>query len=293
MTLQLEKAIQFINDVLDEDFKSEFSNGSVTLTTDDGRSIFLPVYDAKDILQQEPTNTARTKVQESAYEAWNQTGLLLIRDFLDDKTIDDLHAHATDKIAKGADKGDHFRTTEIKHGYEGRGWAQRSALRKTSPELLGKLLGASKKLQQLIFGSISTTTEIQFNATYTDDIGHIHIDRPAGFLSPTEAKFIDPSLLNSMNQLSFQTAFYTGDTPRRKGSTGFIPGSHRLLSEAKINSINLYAEKEGQSELTKLMFHGDIPKNVAIAFQSAVLHRTGSNKSNSTRLVTSKDNYYN
>ena len=95
------------------------------------------------------------------------------------------------KIAQGADPGDHFRTTDIKHGYEGRGWAQRSALRKTSPLLvknyqyilnvpltyfqLSKVLSASKRIQQLIFGSIATTTEIQFNATYTGDIGHIHI----------------------------------------------------------------------------------------------------------------------
>ena len=41
------------------------------------------------------------------------------------------------KIAQGADKGDHFRTTEIKHGYEGRGWAQRAALL-SKPKLLGK-----------------------------------------------------------------------------------------------------------------------------------------------------------
>ena len=40
---------------------------------------------------------------------------------------------------------------------------------------LSKVLAASKKLQQLIFGDISTTTEIQFNATYSPDIGHIHI----------------------------------------------------------------------------------------------------------------------
>ena len=60
-------------------------------------------------------------------------------------------------------------------------------------------------------------------------------------MSASEAEFIDPGLLDSMNRLSFQTAFYTGHTPRSKGSTGFIPGSHRLLSEAKINSINLYA----------------------------------------------------
>lgn len=66
-------------------------------------------------------------------------------------------------------------------------------------------------------------------------------DRPAGFLSSSEAEFIDPNLLDSLNRLSFQTAFYTGDTPRSKGSTGFIPGSHRLLGEAGINSINLYA----------------------------------------------------
>ena len=63
-----------------------------------------------------------------------------------------------------------------------------------------KLLSVSKKLQQLIFGQISTTTEIQFNATYSDDIGHIHIDRPAGFLSKSEAKFIDGDLLAALEK---------------------------------------------------------------------------------------------
>ena len=40
------------------------------------------------------------------------------------------------KISKGADPGDHFRTTEIKLGHEGRGWAQRSALWKNSSSLV-------------------------------------------------------------------------------------------------------------------------------------------------------------
>ena len=53
-----------------------------------------------------------------------------------------------------------------------------------------------------------------------------------------------------------------------------------------MNSINIYAELEGREKLAKYMFHGDIPKNVAIAFQSSVLHRTGSNQSNSTRFET-------
>ena len=44
------------------------------------------------------------------------------------------------KISKGADPGDHFRTTEIKLGHEGRGWAQRSALCKNSPSLVSFFL---------------------------------------------------------------------------------------------------------------------------------------------------------
>ena len=51
----------------------------------------------------------------------------------------------------------------------------------------------------------------------------------AGFLSGPEAKFLDPKLLAAMNLCSFQTAFYTKDTPRSKGSTGFIPGSHSVV----------------------------------------------------------------
>ena len=283
MASNLETALNFLHGVVAEQITSEFAVDTIVATTDTGASISLPVYDAADIFQAQPENAPRTPTQQEAIDVWNQTGLLLIRDFLPESIINSLHDHAMSKIASGADRGDHFRTTTIKHGYEGRGWAQRAALMKTSPELLGAVLGPSKQLQQLVFGSMATTTEIQFNATYSDDIGHIHIDRPAGFLSATEAAYIDPGLLHSMNHLSFQTAFYTADTPRSKGSTGFIPGSHRILSEAKINSINLYASNVGKAELAKLMFHGDIPKNVAIAFQSAVLHRTGSNTSQSTR----------
>ena len=62
------------------------------------------------------------------------------------------------------------------------------------------LLSVSKQLQQLIFGQISTTTEIQFNATYSEDIGHIHIDRPAGFLSKSEAQYIDAELLTALEK---------------------------------------------------------------------------------------------
>jgi len=188
------------------------------------------------------------------------------------------------KIADGADPGDHFRTTAIKTGYEGRGWAQRAALWRKRPDLLAKLLSVSKRLQQLIFGQISTTTEIQFNATYSDDIGHIHIDRPAGFLSKSEAQFIDGDLLAALEKLSFQTAFYTGETPRSKGSTGFIPGSNKLL-EKGINTINFYNDEKINSLLAENCYHGDIPKGVAVVFMSSVLHRTGSNQSGKTRIA--------
>ena len=55
------------------------------------------------------------------------------------------------KIAQGADKGDHFRTTEIKHGYEGRGWAQRAALL-SKP----KLLGIKVKLEKILVRTSNT-----------------------------------------------------------------------------------------------------------------------------------------
>ena len=59
-----------------------------------------------------------------------------------------------------------------------------------------------------------------------------------------------------------------------------------------MNSINVYAEAEGREKLANYMFHGDIPKNVAIAFQSSVLHRTGSNQSNSTRYEPSVEEHF-
>lgn len=57
--------------------------------------------------------------------------------FLPNDVIDGLHEYAMTKIADGADPGDHFRTTAIKTGYEGRGWAQRAALWPKRPDLLG------------------------------------------------------------------------------------------------------------------------------------------------------------
>ena len=74
--------------------------------------------------------------------------------------------------------------------------------------MLAQVLEPSKRLQTLIFGRTNTTTEIQFNATYSDDIGNIHIDRPAGFLNLEEAKSMPCELLRAMNMMSFQVAFY-------------------------------------------------------------------------------------
>ena len=85
--------------------------------------------------------------------------------------------------------------------------------------------------------------------------------------------------------MSFQTAFYTGETPRSKGSTGFIPGSNKLL-EKGINTINFYNDENINSLLAENCYHGDIPKGVAVVFMSSVLHRTGSNKSGTTRSVS-------
>ena len=84
--------------------------------------------------------------------------------------------------------------------------------------------------------------------------------------------------------MSFQTAFYTGETPRSKGSTGFIPGSNKLL-ERGINTINFYNDANINSLLAENCYHGDIPKGVAVVFMSSVLHRTGSNQSGTTRLL--------
>ena len=67
-------------------------------------------------------------------------------------------------------------------------------------------------------------------------------------------------ILKSMNKLSFQTAFYTtGETKRDKGSTGFLPGSHRLLDH-NINTIELYHSFDGKKMLEKEMYHGDMKR---------------------------------
>ena len=237
--MEIEKIEYFLNECNFEN-KLKFNNGFALLTNDNNSvSLELPIFDAESIFRQKPIKEERNEIEKEVISVWNKTGMILIRNFLDQSTISSLHDHALEKLTKGADPGDHFRTTEIKTGFEGRGWAQRQAIRERSPALLAKVLESSKKLQQLIFGDISTTTEIQFNATYSPDVGHIHIDRPAGFLSMSEAKYIEPRLLEAMNRCSFQTAFYTGETPRSKGSTGFIPGSHRLL-ENGLNTINIY-----------------------------------------------------
>jgi len=285
MSSNLEILREFLKNPISIDFERlNFGRGSALLTTDSGRELKLPIFDANDIFQKVPENRARNLAETEAIDVWKETGMLLIKDFLPDDVIDGLHDYAMTKIADGADPGDHFRTTAIKTGYEGRGWAQRAALWRNRPQLLASLLSVSKKLQQLIFGQISTTTEIQFNATYSDDIGHIHIDRPAGFLSKSEAEYIDGDLLAALEKMSFQTAFYTGETPRSKGSTGFIPGSNKLL-ERGINTINFYNDANINSLLAENCYHGDIPKGVAVVFMSSVLHRTGSNQSGTTRIA--------
>ena len=85
-----------------------------------------------------PENRLRNLAETEAMNVWKETGVLLIKNFLPNDVIDGLHEYAMTKIADGADPGDHFRTTAIKTGYEGRGWAQRAALRRKRPDLLGK-----------------------------------------------------------------------------------------------------------------------------------------------------------
>ena len=84
-----------------------------------------------------PENRARNLAETEAIDVWKETGMLLVKNFLPNDIIDGLHEYAMTKIADGADPGDHFRTTEIKTGYEGRGWAQRAALWRKRPDLLG------------------------------------------------------------------------------------------------------------------------------------------------------------
>ena len=91
-----------------------------------------------DLFIKIPENRLRNLAETEAMDVWKETGMLLIKNFLPNDVIDGLHEYAMTKIADGADPGDHFRTTAIKTGYEGRGWAQRAALRRKRPDLLGK-----------------------------------------------------------------------------------------------------------------------------------------------------------
>ena len=84
-----------------------------------------------------PENRARNLAESEAINVWEESGMLLVKNFLSNDVIDGLHEYAMTKIADGADPGDHFRTTAIKTGYEGRGWAQRAALWRKRPDLLG------------------------------------------------------------------------------------------------------------------------------------------------------------
>ena len=298
-----QKAKKFITN-LSNSFIASFNKDQIDniceLTNDDGVLIALPIFEADKILPKSVTSSTSStsctispnKFQISALKTWNEFGILLVKDLLDQKCLSQLHEHAIQFLEKpeNANAGDHFRTTDPEKlsknalGKEGRGWNQRKAIRETNPELLKILLAKFKMVQSLIFGNISTTTEFQFNATYSPEIGHIHIDRPAGFTNLEEATNTQLEILKSMNKLSFQAAFYTENTPRNKGSTGFLPGSHKMLNYG-INPIALYSSEEGKEYLKSQMYHGDIPRNVTILFQSSVLHRTGRNEMNQTRIA--------
>ena len=81
---EIDRACTFIEKVLDEKLETTFSNGHAVLTTDSCRSITLPIFDAKTIFQEQPANQQRNCAQEEAIKVWKQTGLLLIRDFLNE-----------------------------------------------------------------------------------------------------------------------------------------------------------------------------------------------------------------
>ena len=277
---------------------------------------------------------------------WKETGMLLIKNFLPNDVIDGLHEYAMTKIADGADPGDHFRTTAIKTGYEGRGWAQRAALRRKRPDLLGKFsnrlysesyteflmeafdsraswymnifkrvyyrsqkdfsnLFLDRFQRQPKFNSMLHTLKTLDIYTLTDQLGFFQNQKQniltqiywlllkrkwstvhwkTSKVKCTEIDWIKV-VIQTIFEMSFQTAFYTGETPRSKGSTGFIPGSNKLL-EKGINTINFYNDENINSLLAENCYHGDIPKGVAVVFMSSVLHRTGSNKSGTTRSVS-------
>ena len=279
------KSVEFINNLYIEELyqKNNKHDHFCSFSNDNGKKIYLPIFNYK--AEFDP---------DKLIKEWNNSGMLILSCFLSDEETEKLNQHALNylKIKSESGKsssGDHFRKAEnLTPGQEGRGWNQRDAIRKTDKWLLKNLLSKFKKVQNLIFGENQmTTTEFQFNATYNDDIGHIHIDRPAGFLNDFEADSCRTEILAAMNKLSFQAAFYTTDNyvERKNGTTGFLPGSHEML-ELGLNPISLYNSEEGKKFLSKNMFHADfVPKNTVILFQSSILHRTGSNQMKKTRIA--------
>ena len=284
------KSVEFINNLYEDELYKRYSEDReqfCSFSNDNSNKIlYLPVFDYKD--------PAVYNDPDRLIEEWNKSGMLILSNFLSDDETKKLNQHALNylKIKSESGKsssGDHFRKAEnLTPGQEGRGWNQRDAIRKTGKLLLKNLLLKFKKVQNLIFGENQmTTTEFQFNATYNDDIGHIHIDRPAGFLNDFEADSCRTEILAAMNKLSFQAAFYTTDefVERNNGTTGFLPGSHKMLQNG-INPISLYNSEDGKKLLSQNMFHADfVPKNTVILFQSSILHRTGSNQMKKTRIA--------
>lgn len=251
-------------DQLSNTFISRFHNLEICeLTNDDGVFVTLPIFKAEDILPESYLTFNRQELsrqQNLALQTWNKYGMLLVKDLLPDLVLNDLDTHAKQHLEtnKSANSGDHFRDSDsLIPGKEGRGWNQRHFIRKFNPHTFKTLIAKFKKVQTLIFGKTNTTTEFQFNATFNDDIGHIHIDRPVGFLNLEDVDNCDLDLLKSMNKLSFQAAFYTENVPRSKGSTGFLPGSHKFFDHG-INSVNLYHYEPAKEYLKSKMFHGDI-----------------------------------
>ena len=112
-----------------------------------------------------PENRARNLAETEAIDVWKETGMLLIKNFLPDDVIDGLHDYAMTKIADGADPGDHFRTTAIKTGYEGRGWAQRAALWRNRPQLLGQFSIETTLTSHSVFENFQSEFIIGFEKT--------------------------------------------------------------------------------------------------------------------------------
>ena len=97
----LNEALEILEKILSEEIRPvDYAVDWLEFSTDSGRKLSLPVFEASDIFLKEPTNCQKTDFQKEALRIWNNTGMILIKNFLDSKCTDMLHSHAESKIGR-------------------------------------------------------------------------------------------------------------------------------------------------------------------------------------------------